>query len=29
MADTNSGVNITNSRFCASETPWIVTIKPT
>ena len=22
MADTNSAVNITNSRFRASETPW-------
>ena len=26
MADTNSAVNITNSRFRASETPWVYTI---
>ena len=26
MADTNSAVNITNSRFRASETPWILTV---
>ena len=25
MADKNSAVNITNSRFRASETPWILT----